>query len=163
MATRHLILSEDDLGEFARMVAEGTDPGDSWVEERVIGRGVDLDPEAEKALTPEVRKIAVDTLYAAREANKVMDQDAILVAAAVLTEVGRKWNRPTFILLCEAEDDSTPLSEVGIGDAVQGSLSLAADADEVYVFRGREAVTLKHRDFEPQNVHVAVQRRGGGA
>lgn len=37
-------------------------------------------------LGPEIRKVAVDALYAAREANKVMEEAAAAVAAAVLAE-----------------------------------------------------------------------------
>lgn len=115
-SARHFIISEADLEDFAKQVQAATcttlltlhsgftiDGPDAealgqgladfmqqyqgWMGDRVIGKGVDLLPDAEAVLTPEVRKIAVDTLYAAREDNKVMDQAAILVAAHVLSRM----------------------------------------------------------------------------
>lgn len=111
MADQFFILSEADLEDFAKQVQKATlttvatalsaaPPVDSeeeaqaladflqqhqgWMEERRIGKGVELLPDAEEMLTPALRKIAVDTLYAAREDNKVMDQAAVLVAANVV-------------------------------------------------------------------------------
>lgn len=63
------------------------------------------------------------------------------------------------ILLLEARDDGTPLEDVTLTEAVQGSLSLAADACEVVVFRGDHARPLKHRDDALEDVAVAIQRR----
>lgn len=39
-------------------------------------------------LPEEIRKVAVDTLYNAREAGKVMDEAAVAVAEAVLKKQG---------------------------------------------------------------------------
>lgn len=53
-------------------------------------------------------------------------------------------------------------AELNLG-AVQGSMSLLADADEAYAFSGDKAVCIKHRDFDvaadPFQVAVAIQRR----
>lgn len=113
---RHFIISEADLEDFAKQVQAATmttlvtlysfsvdsegakalgqgladfmQQYQGWREDRVIGKGVELLPDAEEMLTPAVRKVAVDTLYAAREDHKVMDQAAILVAANVLRIAG---------------------------------------------------------------------------
>lgn len=115
VAERQFIISEADLEDFAKQAqaaamttlvtlygfsvdsegAEAIGQGladfiqqyQGWMGDRVIGKGVELLPDAEAAVTEAVRKIAVDTLYAAREDNRVMDQAAILVAANVLTRL----------------------------------------------------------------------------
>lgn len=58
------------------------------------------------------------------------------------------------VLIVEAEHPA----EMNV-DAVQGSMSLLADADEAYVFFGDKGATLKNRDFAPEDVAVAIQRR----
>lgn len=62
------------------------------------------------------------------------------------------------ILIVEAEHPA----ELNVG-AVQGSMSLLADADEAYAFSGDKAACIKHRDFDisadPFQVAVAIQRR----
>lgn len=115
MAAKHFIVSEADLEEFAKQAqaagmttlvtlygfsvdsegAEAIGRGladfmqqfQGWMEDRKIGKGVVLPADTDAAVTETVRKIAVDTLYAAREDNRVMDQAAILVAAAVLSRL----------------------------------------------------------------------------
>lgn len=115
MATKYLMVSEADLEDFAKQAqaagmttlvtlkgfsidaedAESVGQGladfiqqhQGWIEERRLGKGVELLPDVAAVVTEEVQKIAVDTLYAAREDNKVMDQAAILVAAHVLTRL----------------------------------------------------------------------------
>jgi hypothetical protein len=116
VAARQFIISEADLEDFAKQVQAATattivtlhhgftiDGEDAealgqgladffqqyqgWMGDRVIGKGVELLSDADAAVTEEVKKIAVDTLYAAREDNRVMDQAAILVAANVLTRL----------------------------------------------------------------------------
>jgi hypothetical protein len=116
VAARQFIISEADLEDFAKQVQAATattivtlhhgftiDGEDAealgqgladffqqyqgWMGDRVIGKGVELLPDADAAVTEAVKKIAVDTLYAAREDNRVMDQAAILVAANVLTRL----------------------------------------------------------------------------
>lgn len=92
------ILSEEDLRVFAGTAfaeAPTGGPEDAaldaliqgqaeWLEERRLGKGMELPPDAEELVSADVRKVAVDTLYAAREDNRVMDQAAVLVAANVL-------------------------------------------------------------------------------
>lgn len=115
VAARQFIISEADLEDFAKQVQAATmttlvtlygfsvdsEGGEAlgqgladffqqyqgWMGDRVIGKGVELLPDADAAVTEAVKKIAVDTLYAAREDNRVMDQAAILVAANVLTRL----------------------------------------------------------------------------
>lgn len=62
------------------------------------------------------------------------------------------------ILIVEAEHPA----EMNV-NAVQGSMTLLADADEAYAFSGDKAVCLKHREFDVGadafQVAVAIQRR----
>lgn len=117
VSVRHFIISEADLEDFAKLayaagvrragdvllavplsgdgveyaldqgVADFIQQHQGWMGDRTIGKGLELPPDAESVLTEEVRKIAVDTLYAAREQRKVMDQAALLVAANVLSRL----------------------------------------------------------------------------
>lgn len=66
------------------------------------------------------------------------------------------------VLILEAPPGDEPIGNVFGQDVVQGSTSLMADADEVFVFRGDEVNCVKHRDspslaYDP--VAVAIQRR----
>lgn len=54
------------------------------------------------ALADGIRKVAVDTLYQAREDGKVMDEAAVLVAEAVLAEAGNPELRERIKDLVEA-------------------------------------------------------------
>lgn len=68
--------------------------------------------------------------------------------------------RPRRVLILEAPDDDFDLTEgLELGEVVMGSMSLVADADEVFVFRGDKAVAGKHRDNANDDVNVAIQRR----
>jgi hypothetical protein len=58
------------------------------------------------------------------------------------------------ILIVEAEHPA----EMNV-NAVQGSMTLLADADEAYVFCEDKATALKHRHFAPEDMAVAIQRR----
>lgn len=129
------------LGDFHQQMS-------GWLEDRTIGKGVELDPEAEKHLTPELRKIAVDTLYAAREDNKVMDQAAILVAAAVLqgadlTEAIREVAIPS-LRYCEEKyghDDQARLNleaAIGIADLGEATGKLPSPPDPATGVGGSE-------------------------
>src|SRR3954452_1871955 len=62
-----------------------------------------------------------------------------------------QMDRPTRILICEGEHPA----ELNL-DAVQGSMTLLADADEAYAFSGDKATVLKHRDRAPEDVHVTI-------
>lgn len=96
------------------------------------------------------------------------DAEAGMAAMLPLDQRMRDWlavehdpaaePRPLRVLLLEAPEGAEP-AEVEPGEAVQGSMELLADADEAYVFRGDRVVALKHRDREPEDVHVAIQRR----
>lgn len=69
-------------------------------------------------------------------------------------------DRPRRVLIVEAPGDEFAVGEAfKLGDVVQGSMSQVADADEVFVFRGDKAIAAKHRDREPEDVTVSIQRQ----
>lgn len=66
------------------------------------------------------------------------------------------------ILILEAPEGEEPITNVFAQDVVQGSVSLVADADEVFVFRGDKGACTKHRDESSLVINapaVAVQRQ----
>jgi hypothetical protein len=163
---RHFIISEADLREFVSQCsaatmttlvtlygfsvdsegaeAIGQSQGDffqqmaGWMNDREIGKGVELLPDADALLPPALRKVAVDSLYAAREDNKVMDQAAIIVAINVLrgadlAEVIREVAIPS-LRYCEEKyghDDQARLNlEAAIGER-EGEVALPGPEESI--------------------------------
>jgi len=94
--------------------------------------------------------------------NEALERDRAAFIAHVKDFLGfPKWYRPSQVLILEAPSaqDDLDLEEIKAIEVFQGSLNLFAAADEVYIFRGTEAATLKHADRAPEDVRVAIQRR----
>lgn len=76
-------------------------------------------------------------------------------------DLGDPDQRQTRVLILEAPPSDTAIGNIYGQDVVQGSLSLMADADEVFVIRDGEANCVKHAHhlFMGGGVATAIQRQ----
>lgn len=122
---------------------------------------IDLDPpaagpEAELTFGTASGVEPVDEDFLRAEVERITGQPVLAIRRR-----GARSEQQRRVLILEAPPSDEPIGNIYGQDVVQGSLSLFADADEVYVFRGDEANCVKHRDeslvFSP--LVVTIQRR----